>query len=307
MGYASLGERQLLFVTGKGGVGKTTVAAALAQTFAERGKSVLLVAIDERSDLADAFALSSLTFEPVEVAPCLSVMALNTESALREYLRQNLKLPIPTKLGPLANALDFVATAAPGVREILTVGKLCYEVRERHYDLVIADAPASGHVVGYLAAPEAIRDLVRVGLIRYQTEWMTDILHDAARTGVVAVTTPEEMPVVETQQLIHRLRDETHVALASVVVNRMPSPVALGTAHDATMAFVDEMAPAFPHLAAAVRLEDVRRVDAERYCRMVIESVGERCPVVVQPVVEQTEAVGDVVAAVATHFADEVA
>ena len=114
-----------------------------------------------------------------------------------------------------------MATAAPGVREILTVGKLCYEVRERHYDLVVVDAPASGHVIGQLAAPQAINDLVKVGLIRSQTDWMLDILSDAQKTGLVAVTTPEEMPVNETLELTTRVREETTVRLSAVVVNRV--------------------------------------------------------------------------------------
>ncbi len=118
-------------------------------------------------------------------------------------------------------AFDFVATAAPGVREILTVGKLCYEVRERNYDLVVVDAPATGHIIGQLAAPQAINDLVKVGLIRGQTDWMLEILSDPAQTGLVAVTTPEEMPVNETLELTERVAAETTVRMSAVVVNRV--------------------------------------------------------------------------------------
>jgi anion-transporting ArsA/GET3 family ATPase len=125
------------------------------------------------------------------------------------------------RIGPLAKAFDFVATAAPGVREILTVGKLCWEVRESHYDIVIVDAPASGHIIGQLAAPQAINDLVKVGLIRSQTDWMLDILSDARQTGLVAVCTPEEMPVNETLELATRVREETTVRMSAVVINRV--------------------------------------------------------------------------------------
>ena len=110
-------------------------------------------------------------------------MSMDTEASLREYLKLHLRIPVVGRIGPLAKAFDFVATAAPGVREILTVGKLCYEVRERHYDLVVVDAPASGHIIGQLAAPQAINDLVKVGLIRSQTDWMLDILSDAQTDG----------------------------------------------------------------------------------------------------------------------------
>jgi anion-transporting ArsA/GET3 family ATPase len=148
-------------------------------------------------------------------------MSMDTEASLREYLKLQLRIPVVGRIGPLAKAFDFVATAAPGVREILTVGKLCYEVRERHYDLVVVDAPASGHIIGQLAAPQAINDLVKVGLIRTQTDWMLDILSDAQKTGLVAVTTPEEMPVNETLELTTRVREETTVRLSAVVVNRV--------------------------------------------------------------------------------------
>ncbi len=148
-------------------------------------------------------------------------MSMDTEASLKEYLSLQLKLPLLARIGPLARTFDFVANAAPGVKEILIVGKLCYEVRERHYDLVVVDAPASGHIVGQLAAPQAIKDLVQVGMVRDQTGWMLDILADPGQTGVVIVATPEEMPVNETLELSARLRDETSVDLAAVVVNRV--------------------------------------------------------------------------------------
>jgi anion-transporting ArsA/GET3 family ATPase len=131
------------------------------------------------------------------------------------------KVPLLAKIGPLARTFDFVADAAPGVKEILAVGKLCHEVRERHYDLVVVDAEASGHVVAQIGAPSVIRELVNVGLVRDQTDWMLDILRDPATTGVAIVTTPEEMPVVETLDLIARLRAETGVEPTSVVANRV--------------------------------------------------------------------------------------
>ena len=101
-------------------------------------------------------------------------MAMNTEDSLREYLRLFVKVPLVGRIGPLARTFDFVADAAPGVKEILAVGKLVYEVRERHYDLVVVDAEASGHIVAQIAAPRVIGELVQVGLVRDQTRWMTE-------------------------------------------------------------------------------------------------------------------------------------
>ena len=172
---------------------------------------MLVCEVDAKGDVASLFEAPPADFTPREVAPGVWAMSMDTEASLREYLKLHLRIPVVGRIGPLAKAFDFVATAAPGVREILTVGKLCYEVRERHYDLVVVDAPASGHVVGQLAAPQAINDLVKVGLIRGQTDWMLDILSDPRQTGLVAVCTPEEMPVTETLELAGRVRDETTV------------------------------------------------------------------------------------------------
>jgi anion-transporting ArsA/GET3 family ATPase len=216
-----LAERRLLFVTGKGGVGKTSIAAGLAQMLAAEGRSVLACEVDAKGDLAAAFEVPRPGFKPEVVHDSLRIMSMDTEASLREYLRLNLKIPVVGRIGPLARAFDFVATAAPGVKEILTVGKLCWEVKERHYDTVVVDASATGHIVGQLAAPQAINDLVKVGLIRSQTGWMLDLLSDPATTGLVIVTTPEEMPVSETLELRARVAAETTVDLAAVVVNRV--------------------------------------------------------------------------------------
>jgi anion-transporting ArsA/GET3 family ATPase len=214
-------DRRLLFVTGKGGVGKTTISAALAIHAASRGQTVLMCEVDAKGSLAAAFETGPLRFQPRTVHPGIAAMAMNTEDSLREYLRLFVHLPLLARLGPLARTFDFVADAAPGVKEILTVGKVCYEVRERHYDLVVVDAAASGHVVAQLAAPWTISGLVQVGMVRDQTRWMTEILADPAQTGVVVVTTPEELPVAETLELLERLEDAVPVQTAAVVVNRV--------------------------------------------------------------------------------------
>jgi anion-transporting ArsA/GET3 family ATPase len=214
-------DRRLLFVTGKGGVGKTTIAAALALLGARHGKRTLVGEVDAKGNLADFLESGPTSFEPREVAPNLFAMSMETEESLKEYLRLQLKLPVLARIGPLARMFDFVANAAPGVNEVLTVGKFVWEVRERHYDLVVVDAAATGHIVAQLAAPQAINELVRVGMVRDQTGWMTDILSDPARTGVVIVAAPEEMPVNETIELAARIRDETTVDLAAVIVNRV--------------------------------------------------------------------------------------
>ena len=214
-------ERRLVFVTGKGGVGKTTISAALALLGARAGRRTLVCEVDAKGSLAAAYETGPLTFAPRPAADRLQAMAMNTEDSLREYLALQLRVPLLARIRPLARSLDFVATAAPGVKEILTVGKLCYEVREDHFDLVVVDAVASGHILGQLAAPQAIQELVQVGMVREQTRWMLEILDDPDKTGLVIVTTPEEMPVAETIELARSLPGATNVDLAAVVVNRV--------------------------------------------------------------------------------------
>jgi anion-transporting ArsA/GET3 family ATPase len=225
-------DRRLLFVTGKGGVGKTSVASALGVLAARQGRRTLVCEVDAKGNLADFYGMGPLSFAPTEVRKGLWAMAMNTEESLKEYLSLQLKVPLLARLGPLARTFDFVANAAPGVKEILTVGKLAWEVKEGHYDLVVVDASATGHVVGQLASPVAINELVRVGVVRNQTDWMIELLTDPATTGVVVVTAPEEMPVAETLELVERLGEETSIDVATVVVNRV-LPELLGRGEEA--------------------------------------------------------------------------
>src|SRR4029078_12146461 len=128
--------------------------------------------VDAKGNLADFYEVAPTTFTPREVAPGLFAMSMHTEESLRECLRLQLKIPVLARIGPLARTFDFVAQAAPGVKEVLVIGKFLWEVRERHYDLVVVDGAANGHAVAQLAAPDALREVVKVGLIRDQTGWM---------------------------------------------------------------------------------------------------------------------------------------
>ncbi|MBK6857630.1 MAG: ArsA family ATPase [Microthrixaceae bacterium] len=214
-------DRKLLFVTGKGGVGKSTIAASIGLLAAEQGKKTLVCEVDAKGNLADFYEAGETAFTARELQPNLWAMSMDTEASLKEYLSLQLRIPMLGRIGPVARTFDFIATAAPGVKEILTIGKLAWEVRERHYDLVVVDSVASGHIIGQLTAPQGINELVSVGMVRNQTQWMLDILTDPAQTGVVIVSAPEEMPVTETLELTARLREETNVDLAAVVVNRV--------------------------------------------------------------------------------------
>jgi anion-transporting ArsA/GET3 family ATPase len=236
----------LLFVTGKGGVGKSSIAAALALLASTHGKRTLVCEVDAKGNLADFFEAEPNRFTPQELSPGLFAMAMNTEESLKEYLKLQLKVPLLARVGPFARSLDFVANAAPGVKEILTIGKLLWEVREDHYDLVVVDASATGHIVSQLAAPQAINELVKVGRVRDQTRWMVDLLSDPEVTGAAIVATPEEMPVTETLELVERIRTETDVHLAGVIVNKV-LPELFGRGEEATFERLRE-----PELAGVI-------------------------------------------------------
>ncbi len=222
--------------------------------------------MDAKGALANAFDVGELRFEPTEVAPGLHAMTMSTEDSLREYLRLFVKIPLLGRIGPLASTFDFVADAAPGVKEILGVGKLCFEAREQHYDLIVVDAEASGHIISQIGAPKVIADLVQVGLVRDQTQWMLDILNDPMRTGVAVVTTPEEMPVTETIDLLGRLRAETGAHASAVIANRV-LPAMFNRREQAIVDRLDDVLPllvdaagaAVTTVVAAARLTEMRR------------------------------------------------
>ncbi len=308
---ASILDRRLVFVTGKGGVGKTSVAAALAHLAARLGKRTLVCEMDAKGSLAAAFDATSLSFEPRELAPNLFAMTMNTEDALREYLRLFVKVPLLGKITPLARTFDFVADAAPGVKEILAVGKLCYEVRERHYDLVIVDAEATGHIVAQIGAPLVIRDLVKVGLVHDQTDWMLRILHDTDVTGVAVVTTPEEMPVTETLGLLERLPLETGVQPTTLVANRV-LPALFDRRQATVVEHLDDAMPVLVAAAgkgaqsvvAAARITDARRRIGSGHLDTLRAGAGD-LPMLIVPELFTRATGRRVVALVADALADE--
>ena len=288
----SLLDRQLLFVSGKGGTGKTSVAAALAELAVRQGKRTLVCEMDAKGALAAAFDVRELNFQPSEVRPGLWAMVMNTEDSLKEYLRLFVRIPLVGRIGPLAHTLDFVADAAPGVKEILGIGKLCHEVRERHYDLVIVDAEASGHIVAQIDAPRAIRELVQVGMVRDQTEWMLAILGDAARTGLVVVTTPEEMPVTETIELVDKVQSTTDVNVAAIVANRVLPQWFSGPDSEVFKALMaptaqDKLAatigPPVATVFQAAELAQARREGAVGYLDRLRDSVSAEVPLLLVP------------------------
>jgi anion-transporting ArsA/GET3 family ATPase len=218
-------QQQLLLVTGKGGVGKSAVSAALAIEAARRGKKVLTIGMVEKRGLAAHLGLESLSYEATEVRPGIFALGIERPAALDEYLRIVLRVPRLSRIGPVARAFDALASAAPGIRETVTMGKVLFETRTNNWDLVVADAPPSGAIGSHIRAPKTVSELVGAGKVREQTRWMEDLMGDSARTGLVMVTLAEELPTVETAETLKWISGEGLIGVAEVITNRILEPL----------------------------------------------------------------------------------
>lgn len=258
----ALEGRPLVLVTGKGGVGRSAVAAALALQATAAGRRVLAVDAVGDGGLArslGADAERAASGRPHRLDDGTTLLGLATEASLDEYLRLQLRLPFAASVGPLGRVVEFVATAAPAVREILTIGKIGYEVREGRWDTVVVDGPASGHVIELLAAPRNLGEFITVGPLSEQTAWIRGLLDDPATTTAVLVAIAEELAVQESLELRDRLGAETGVHLGPTIVNRVPERPEAG----ALDAVADD--PTWGPVAALVRARaDVARRQLER-------------------------------------------
>ena len=193
---------QLVVVSGKGGVGKSAAAAATALVAHRRDARVLVLSmVGTGGGLATHIGAGVLRFEPVEVFPGLHALSVDRSRALMEYLRVQVGLPAFTTLPPVMRAFDALTSAAPAVREIVTLGKVLWEVRRDRWDVVVADGPPTGQIGSFLRAPATIGELVTGGRIAEQAGWMAETLrsHD---TLLRLVTLPEELPASETQETL---------------------------------------------------------------------------------------------------------
>jgi anion-transporting ArsA/GET3 family ATPase len=266
-------QSHVLVVAGKGGVGKTTMSAALAKMAAGAGKSVLIVELEGKSGITGAFGgREDLGYEEMLLAPAQpggagrmtgSVRArrLTPDDALMEYLEQHGLRRVSKRLAH-SGVLDVVSTAIPGIRDVLVLGKVKQLEREAVADLIVVDAPATGHAITFLTSASGLVNAARGGPLRTQAQDVVDLLSDPARCRVILVTLPEELPVSETIESAYTLEDKAGVQLGPVIVNACdPEPAGLARrAPEVASAAGATLEPG--HLAA---LEEARRFRLARH------------------------------------------
>ena len=222
---------RLHVVTGKGGTGKTTVAAALALALADEGSRVLLVEVEKRQGIAQLFNIEPLGYAERRVARLdrgeVTALSVDPEEALLEYLDMFYNLGRAGKMLRRMGAIDFATTIAPGLRDVLLTGKIKEAVARKHkgshvYDAVVVDAPPTGRIVRFLNVSHEVAGLAKVGPIRNQADSVMALLR-SSRTAVHLVTLLEEMPVQETLDAIGELR-AADLPVGAILVNMVREP-----------------------------------------------------------------------------------
>jgi len=281
-------DKRLVVVTGKGGVGKSTVALALGMKAAEQGRRTIVCEVASQERISQAFRGANVGFAETELQPNLFAISIDPDEAMREYVLLALKVKAMRDLLFRSKLFTYLAAATPGLRELVTIGKvweLALDQRKvksgKPYDLVILDAPATGHGVGFLQTPKTFANVARVGPIATQAETLNKFLTNHRKTGVAIVALPEEMPVNETASLERDLTRTVNVAVDRIFMNGL-YPDRFSPADEKALAASSKTVSGSAGDAIAAALAVSRRSASQRDQLTRLESIT-RAPVTTLP------------------------
>ena len=224
-------EATVRFLLGKGGVGKTAITCAMGRALASTGRRVLLVELEGRPEILRAYGVEGelgydeqIVYEDPS-GGSVTARHITPDEALLEYLDDHGLARLSRRLLS-SGVIDVVAGAIPGIREVLLLGKVKQVANESGADVVLVDCPATGHAVTLLTSASGVATAARSGPVRSQADQVVAMLTDPARSSVILVTIPEELPVTETVEAAFRIEEEAGMALSLVVCNRVDLPVA---------------------------------------------------------------------------------
>jgi anion-transporting ArsA/GET3 family ATPase len=263
-------DKRLVIVTGKGGVGKTTVAVALGLRAAAEGKRTIVCEVSSQENASRMFEHTAVGFHEVEMEENLWSISIDPDESMREYVLLQLKVRAMRDMLFRSRIFNYLAAATPGLKELVTIGKI-WELAQldrkvksgRKYDLVIVDAPATGHGIGFLQTPRTFASIARVGPIHSQAQTLDRFITDHEHTGTAIVALPEEMPVNETAALERDLRDEVGVAVDRIYLNGL-YPERFSKAEAARLTGLAEGENGAARAAARAALSEHERARSQR-------------------------------------------
>jgi len=269
-GMRALLDKRLVIVTGKGGVGKSTVSLALALAAARAGKRTILCEVASQEHLSHVFHSSEVGYHETQMAENLWAISIDPDESMREYVLLQLKVKAMRDLLFRSRIFTYLAAATPGLKELVTIGKiweLALTERKvksgRRYDTVIVDAPATGHGVGFMQTPRTFANVARVGPMRQQAEALDRFIRDPKRTGVAVVALPEEMPVNETAALERDLAEEVGVGVDRIYCNAL-YPERFAEQEVERIESAADRANGVARVACRAALAEARRARAQR-------------------------------------------
>lgn len=271
-------RRRLVFVLGKGGVGKSAVAAALGTAWARRGTRALVIEVGGQHRLSPLFGTrTDRDDEPVELAPGLFGVSVDVERSTEDYLAAQLKVRPLVDLLTRSKAFHNFTTAAPGLAEMVTLGRiwnLAIDVRDGRpvWDHLVVDCPATGHGIALIGIAGRVGEMAGEGPIHHQAERIQQVVTHPAATGVAVVARPEELPVSEAAEAVEILRRDGYPVAAVVLNGVHPAPFSPAEAAPLEEVATSAGAAAAP---AASALRSIRRAAVERtHRRRLTELTG---------------------------------